>query len=668
MTGYGALLVLCLAAVALYRILRHRSQLPLPPGPPGLPYIGNALQMPADQSWKAFTQWAQVYGDVMHLSVMGRDFVVLSSPEAVSDLLEKRSAIYSDRPVMPMLGEMMGYNQLIPLSPYGAHHRDCRKLLVSGLSPRNEPEYNMVQAAKTLEYLPKILADSKRFRSHIRCLVASTVFQITHGYGVANLDDPMTQLAEQTNDDFSRAATPGAFLVDAFPILQYVPDWFPGAGFKRKAKEWRKSSDKLRNEPYEMVEQQVIEGTASPSFTADLIRSKEGITPEDQYIQKCASASFYVAGADTTVSAMESFFLAMSLYPEVQKKAQEEIDSLVEPGRLPNFSDRSKLPYLDALLKEIHRWNPVAPLALPHRVTENDIYRGYRIPAGATILANSWAILHDPARYPSPFDVIPERYLSKTNEHLNPDPRPFEFGYGRRVCPGQLFAEDSLFIFAAMVLSTFNISKASNPDGKTIEPEVEYTGVIRWATVSMVNFVSTIVSLSIVLILTWIKTYAIRKHISSMGQSGKSLSNLCARDGSIYFVILLIMTIFNLVATTYQAIGDVTVLELAVSPILISRFLLDLRGADTARRNHVDTDEALASTVSEDTPESLCFSSAVVGNLEAPLTSFFADDEDQQEHEELPCDLTDSPSGGLAENSIKHEDTVHLDVDYTCEA
>lgn len=54
----------------------------------------------------------------------------------------------------------------------------------------------------------------------------------------------------------------------------------------------------------------------------------------------------------------------MALYPEVQRKAQVELDSVVEAGRLPNYSDRPKLPYIDALIKEIHRWNPVLPLGM----------------------------------------------------------------------------------------------------------------------------------------------------------------------------------------------------------------------------------------------------------------------------------------------------------------
>ena len=80
----------------------------------------------------------------------------------------------------------------------------------------------------------------------------------------------------------------------------------------------------------------------------------------------------------------------MTLFPEVQLKAQEEIDRIVGTKRLPNFEDRANLPYVDAIVKEVLRWHPVAPIGVPHMTTEDDIFNGYLIPKGALILANIW--------------------------------------------------------------------------------------------------------------------------------------------------------------------------------------------------------------------------------------------------------------------------------------
>jgi len=89
---------------------------------------------------------------------------------------------------------------------------------------------------------------------------------------------------------------------------------------------------------------------------------------------------------------MSCFFLAMTLYPEVQRQAQAEIDKVVGNHRLPSFSDRSNLPYVDAIVKEALRWLPVAPMGLSHMTTEDDTYEGYFIPKGALLIPNIWYV------------------------------------------------------------------------------------------------------------------------------------------------------------------------------------------------------------------------------------------------------------------------------------
>lgn len=87
-----------------------------------------------------------------------------------------------------------------------------------------------------------------------------------------------------------------------------------------------------------------------------------------------------------------TFFLAMTVFPEVQKKAQEELDRVIGSSRLPVSADRAKLPYIEAIMKETHRWHPVLPMGLPHASIEEDVCRGYRIPKGAVLLPNNWCV------------------------------------------------------------------------------------------------------------------------------------------------------------------------------------------------------------------------------------------------------------------------------------
>lgn len=144
-------------------------------------------------------------------------------------------------------------------------------------------------------------------------------------------------------------------------IVKYVPSWFPGSSFKKIAQEWRANLTEMTELPHRMVKSSITNGTAVPSFTQELMESKTSFTEEEEETIKWTAASLYSGGADTTVSAIATFFLAMVMNPEVVKKAQEEIDRVVGHDRLPSFSDRPNLPYVEAVCKEVLRSVLVLP-------------------------------------------------------------------------------------------------------------------------------------------------------------------------------------------------------------------------------------------------------------------------------------------------------------------
>ncbi|KAF4617511.1 hypothetical protein D9613_005756 [Agrocybe pediades] len=169
----------------------------------------------------------------------------------------------------------------------------------------------------------------------------------------------------------------------------------------------------------------------------------------------------------------------MIRFPEVQRKAQAEIDRVLG-GRLPEFNDQEDLPYISAIVKEVLRWQPIGPISVPRAASEEDIYRGYYIPKGAIMVPNSWSLLQDKEHYPEPHIFRPERFMK--DGKLNPsvrDPVKIIFGYGRRSCPGTHIALSFLWLTAATLLKTFDLSKAVDENGNTIEPSMEFhAGVI----------------------------------------------------------------------------------------------------------------------------------------------------------------------------------------------
>ncbi|KZT27006.1 cytochrome P450 [Neolentinus lepideus HHB14362 ss-1] len=430
--------------------------------------------MPTEQEWKTFSKWGQVWGDLVSLNVLGQTLIILNSSKLAIEMLDRKSSIYSDRPFLMMAGELVGWKGTLALTPYGDRFRSIRKMFHCAIGTKsNIAQYHPVEERETARFLKRVLTKPHAIAEHIRWTAGSIILELAYGYRVKEERDPIVEVVDQATEQFSLATAPGAFLVDVMPALRHVPEWFPGANWKKKAASWSKTLNDMVNVPLDFVRCQMAAGVAAPSITQSLLESAE-ITAGEQSTIKWAAASLYSGGADTTVSAIYTFYLAMTLHPEIQKKAQTEIDAVIGNDRLPTFQDRENLPYVEALVKEVLRWNPVTPLGVPHRVTEDDIHQGHYIPKGSVVIANIWyaQILHDPRTYSEPLEFNPSRFLKSQPEQ---DPRSFCFGFGRRVCPGMKLADASVFISCAMSLAVFDIAKAVDASGTVLEPVVDYT-------------------------------------------------------------------------------------------------------------------------------------------------------------------------------------------------
>lgn len=425
--------VACCAA-AYFAISNLRPGRKLPPGPRGVPILGNALSIPADHPWLRFSAWASEHGDVVALNALGQPIILLSSTQAVEDLLIKRGAIYSDRPPLYMASELVGWGKLLGVLRYGERFRQTRKYMSRILSARASQSYITTEEHATAVFLRRLSKSPERFEAHVRWVAAALILKLTYGYDAAEDDDKLVYIAERGMGNFSLSTAPG-WMVDLVPAIRLLPGWLPGMGFLKQAEVWRAEREAMIEEPYKFVKGQQRSGTAVPSLSLSMIQGEDGngVSAQEEDIIKWVAGALYAGGADTSVSSNLSFFLAMTLYPEVQRKAQDEIDALTRGERLPVYSDRERLPYVEALVKEIHRWHPVAPLGVPHYTSQDDEYRGWHVPSGSIVIPNIWHMLHDPAKYPEPMKFYPERFLNVAEgSGINEDPKMHVFGYGRR--------------------------------------------------------------------------------------------------------------------------------------------------------------------------------------------------------------------------------------------
>ncbi|KAI9442829.1 cytochrome P450 [Lactarius psammicola] len=448
-----------LSAIA-YLLVRRRQRppLPFPPGPKGLPLIGNLRDLPNEREWLIYEKMGQDIGsDILHLEFFGTHLVILNSEKASNDLLEKRSSIYSDRCVHAMSNCTV--NSGLSFFPYGSKWREWTKALYTHVQPAVVHRYHPIQVKAARQLLCNLLDTPQHFLKHLRQMVGQASLSIAYGIDVDPQDDPNIARTDEALQGIPVAQNKGR-LFDFIPFFIHFPWWFPGASFKKDADTYKRKLEQSRDIPYETVKRALEENRAAPSIAATMITDlSEESTPEAILMAKALPHHIYAAGIDTTTAALQSFVLLMVLYPEVQKRAQEEIDSVLGHGHLPGFEDEDALPYLKAMLYELLRWNSPAPLGFPHRLTEDDVYNGYFIPAGSMILSNSWAILRDPATYPEPSKFKPERFLDPAARPPLPDAA---FGCGRRICPGRFLALNTLWITIASMLAAFEFLPATD--------------------------------------------------------------------------------------------------------------------------------------------------------------------------------------------------------------
>lgn len=194
------------------------------------------------------------------------------------------------------------------------------------------------------------------------------------------------------------------------------------------------------------------------------------------------SGVLHEGGSDTAAATLTAFIQAIILYPEVQLKAREELDRVCG-DRLPTIYDEENLPYTHACVKEILRWDSIVREGLPHAVLRDDVYQGYTIPKGASVIMNIWTINRDPARYEDPSAYNPSRFLGDNTTAAESAQSPdvskrdhFTFGAGRRICPGMHVAERTLFLSISRLLWGFDFSKGkrmtTGAGGKEVWEEV----------------------------------------------------------------------------------------------------------------------------------------------------------------------------------------------------
>ncbi|KAK1835309.1 cytochrome P450 [Podospora conica] len=484
----GILAIVGVVLAAIFKRSFKRYPFPLPPSPPAEPLFGHFRTLPLEDAHLKHMEYARKYGsDIIYFNVLGNHMIVLNSQRAANEILDKRGAIYQDRPNF-VLFDVMGWGLTLTFMPYGPRFKLHRSVLQTGFTKSAITKYASIQEDEARQAVARIVKSPPGWENSFRRFAPAVVLRIGFGVTVNSDDDPYIKIAKDANLATSKGGNPGTALVDYLPAFRWIPEVLNFSMTLKHARQWRWAIKNLHDIPFASIKKeyrspdtQQEAGTANESFAYSLLKkydenAEKGIpnhfTMRD--IQG-ASGSVFIAGSNTTLATTTVALLNIMQNPAVFAKARAELDRVVGTDRLPSLSDRSQLRYIDYIVEETTRWRPLSPIGIPHKSLKDDVYNGMFIPKGTFVYYNTYAMSRDTAVYKNPEEFNPDRFIP-TSE--GGDGEPFlvgPFGFGRRICVGRHLAQASVWIIVATMISTLDISKPLGPDGKPLEQNVRFS-------------------------------------------------------------------------------------------------------------------------------------------------------------------------------------------------
>ncbi|KAF9077346.1 cytochrome P450 2 Le.CYP2 [Rhodocollybia butyracea] len=429
--------VAVLTVILLYLLARrHQSfqALTCPPGP-------KSPKMPTLDAWVQYREWGREYGDLVYIHET--NMLITNSARVAVDLLEKRARIYSDREMTSVM-KLCGAERVLSMERYSEKWRRNRRVYQQIFRQSTSDQFYLAQYKKINEFLRNLIASPERFMEHNDLLSQGLIYAALYGLDVAP-EHPVAQKSKEINTTMGRTFLHDVSALELYPWLRFMPSWFPGCGFNKTAY--------IENVPFDQSVNNFKMGNGT-SIVAELAMKNEG---------------------NPTMSSICSFLLTITLHPDVQIKAQAEIDRVIGRDRLPTFEDRKFLPYVEAIYREIMRLHPPLPLGISHVSTEDDVYEGYHIPQGCAVTPNIWAMNRDPNVYSEPDTFMPERFLDSPTGPFTSINEVYAFGFGRRVCGGRHMGDNTVWLAIASVLATLDLRKAKDSEGNEIDIPGEYT-------------------------------------------------------------------------------------------------------------------------------------------------------------------------------------------------
>ncbi|XP_072287909.1 cytochrome P450 2G1-like isoform X2 [Pyxicephalus adspersus] len=462
-----AFIISCVIYSSWNALYRRRS---LPPGPTPLPIVGNVLQIERGKLVKSLTEFAEKYGPIYTIYFGHRPCVVLSGYETVKEALLDLPEEFSGRGRFPTFDNFFkGFGILFS---NGERWKDLRKFSLTtlrnfGMGKKSIEERIQEEAGFLVAEIKSLKGKSVDPTILLLQAVSNVICPVVFGKRFEYGNQSFQQLLGLLGETFKDISSPWGQLQDMLPVfMNYVPGPHQRiVDHLNKLKKFVIQRVKMNQETFDPN----CPRDSTDSFLLKQLQEKDN--PNfDTNNTIMTILNFFFAGSSTVSITLLHGFILLMRFPEIQDKVIEEIDQVIGQNRIPNFEDRIKMPYTDAVIHEIQRFSDILPINFTHKVIKDVSFKGYIIPKGTDVYTLLYSVHHDPKKFTTPQKFNPNHFLDsngrfKKNEAFMP------FSAGRRVCLGEGLARTELFLFLTTILQNFKLTSKT----KIVDEDIQHT-------------------------------------------------------------------------------------------------------------------------------------------------------------------------------------------------
>jgi len=469
LTAIAALLVLYI----VYKLFWGNKRDPRsPPCLPSLPLIGSLPFLNNfDKLFLCLTEKRKQYGDVYAFYSASHYTVVLNGYDAIREALLKRSSdfvgrypLYADRTILNL--RCAGFIS----KQYDDVFKRNQQITMSILKQYGYGDRNLMEIKIQNEISQLVAAFNSRNGSEVDPLVLiekallNVIYNLLFGERLES-DEESMKFIRHTSELVHSAFDPVLF---TFPIAAHLPV------YKKLLSELSTLSDKIITFYHNKIQDSLSKPESVNNFIKDFVEQAGSDYDENELV--FILRDILLGGTGSTAMAISWAILYLANNPDIQDRAQKEIDSVVSTDRLPSLSDKASLPYTEAFMLETLRIRALGPLGAPHVTLCDTEVAGYKIPANTLVIANIWSAQMDPNVWSDPEQFKPERFLDDTGAVTNRH-NMIAFSIGKRACLGEVLGRQEVFLVISALLQNFT---ALPPEGQaSVRNVMSYKGNLR---------------------------------------------------------------------------------------------------------------------------------------------------------------------------------------------